>query len=416
MYAVLYAENKSYIENNTNKHLQSDKERHFTWLDAFYDLIVAIIVFELSRELNEDVSVFGFLSFVALFVPALWSWVGVTFYSTRFATDDLAHRLLMLLQIAATAFMAVSVHDGLGENSSWFALSYAIMRILLVIEYLRTRRHVPDARELITRYSIGFSIAAGIWFVSVFVPLPFRLFLWVLGMGIDIGTPLLFPRRLSVQFPPNVHHLPERLGFLTIIVLGISLLGVVNGISTHNWTVPSIICAGLGLGIAFSLWWVYFDTVDGSEIRALRENKQIGVYLTWLYIHFPLIIGFTALGVSIEHAVLSNQALPLPSSDKWLLCISTFLCLLTLGVIQMTSAMTAKSVSPSSSANSKKARTYAAAIYSIIAAIAVLVTGAILKDGILILPAFLLGIIAIACTGEVILDMRRHPHHRFSKF
>jgi low temperature requirement protein LtrA len=126
---------------------------------------------------------------------------------------------------------------------------------------------------------------------------------------------MLFPRRLSVQFAPNVHHLPERLGFLTIIVLGISILGVVNGIAAHNWTVPSIIGAGLGLGIAFSLWWVYFDTVDGSEIRALRENKQIGLYLTWLYIHFPLIIGFTALGVSIEHIVLSNQALPLPSSE-----------------------------------------------------------------------------------------------------
>ncbi|MFL6475067.1 MAG: low temperature requirement protein A [Nitrososphaera sp.] len=400
--------------------MESYKERHFTWLDAFYDLIVAIIVFELSRELNEDVSVFGFLSFVALSVPAVWSWVGVTFYSTRFATDDLAHRLLMLLQIAATAFMAVSVHDGLGENSRWFALSYAIMRVILVIEYLRTRRHVPDARELTTRYSIGYSIAAAIWFVSVFVPLPFRLFLWILGMAIDIGTPLLLPRRLSVQFPPNVHHLPERLGFLTIIVLGISILGVVNGIAAHNWTVPSIISAGLGLGIAFSLWWIYFDTVDGSEIRALRENKQIGIYLTWLYIHFPLIIGFTAFGVSIEHVIMSNQALPLPSPEKWLLCISTFLCLLTLGVIQMTSAMTTKPVSSSSSSslsvNSRKTRTYAAAIYSIISAIAVLVIGAILRDGILILPAFFLGIIAIACTGEVILDVRRHPHHRFSKF
>jgi hypothetical protein len=82
----------------------------------------------------------------------------------------------------------------------------------------------------------------------------------------------------------------------------------------------------------------------------------------------------------------------------------------------MTSAMTTKYVSPSSSANSKKARTYAAAIYSIVTAVAVLVIGTILKDGILILPAFLLGIIAIACTGEVILDVRRHCHHRFSKF
>ena len=43
----------------------------------------------------------------------------------------------MLLQIAAAAFMAVSVLDGLGKNSGWFALSYAAIRTILVIEYLR---------------------------------------------------------------------------------------------------------------------------------------------------------------------------------------------------------------------------------------------------------------------------------------
>ena len=400
--------------------MESYKEHHVTWLENFYDLIVAIIVFQLSRDLNQNVSVYGFLTFVALFIPVVWSWVGVTFYSTRFETDDLAHRLLMLLQIAVAALMAVSVPDGLGKNSSWFALSYAIMRTILVIEYLRTRKHVPAARKLTTRYSIGFSIAAGIWFASIFVPQPFRLIMWIIGLAVDIGTPLLCARQLSVQFAPHVHHLPERFGSFTIIVLGISILGVVNGIADHNWTVPSIISAGLGLSIAFSLWWIYFDTVDGSEIRALRENKQIGIYITWLYIHFPLIIGFTAFGVSIEHVVLSNQALALPSSEKWLLCISTFICLFTLGVIQMTSAMTAisplSSSSSSSSANSKKSTTYTAAIYSLVAAIAVLVIGAVLKDDVLILPAVLIGIMAIACTGQVILDVKRHPHHRFSKF
>jgi low temperature requirement protein LtrA len=248
--------------------LEIYKEHHVTWLENFYDLIVAIIVFQLSRELNLDVSAYGFLSFVALFIPVVWSWVGVTFYSTRFETDDLAHRLLMLLQIGMAALMAVSVPDGLGKNSVWFALSYALMRTILVIEYLRTRRNVPAARQLTTRYSIGFSIAAGIWFASIFVPTPIRLIFWIIGLAVDIGTPLLFARQLSVQFAPHIHHLPERFGSFTIIVLGISILGVVDGIADHNWSASSIISAGLGLGIAFSLWWVYFDTVDGSEIRA----------------------------------------------------------------------------------------------------------------------------------------------------
>jgi low temperature requirement protein LtrA len=396
--------------------LESYKEHHVTWLENFYDLVVAIIVLQLSRELDHDVSVYGFLSFVVLFIPVIWSWIGVTFYSTRFETDDLTHRLLMLLQIAAAAFMAVSVPDGLGKNSVWFALSYAVIRTILVIEYLRTRRHVPGARQLTTRYSIGFSIAAGIWFASIFVPSPIRFIFWMIGLVVDIGTPLFFARQLSVQFAPHAHHLPERFGSFTIIVLGISILGVVDGIADHNWTAYSIISAGLGLGIAFSLWWVYFDTVDGSEIRALRENKQIGIYVTWLYIHFPLMIGFTALGVSVEHIVLSNQSLALPSSEKWLLCVSIFVCLLALGVIQMTSAMTTGPVSLSSSVNSRRAIKYTAAIYSIVAAIAILVLVATVKDNIVLLPIFLIGIVAIACTGQVILDLGRHPHHRFPKF
>ena len=395
--------------------MESYNERHVTWLENFYDLIVAIIVYQLSRDLNQDISIYGFLSFIALFIPVWWSWIGVTFYSTRFETDDLTHRLLMLLQIATAAFMAVSVPEGLGKNSSWFALSYAVIRIILVIEYLRTRKYVPAALQLTTRYSIGFSIAAGIWLVSAFVPPPIRFILWTIGLVVDIGTPLFFARQLSVQFAPHVHHLPERFGSFTIIVLGISILGVVNGIASHNWTIPSILSAGLGLGITFSLWWIYFDTVDGSEIKALRENKQVRLYITWLYIHFPLIIGFTAFGVSVEHIVLSNQDLPLPSSEKWLLCVSTFLCLLALGIIQMTSAMT-NPLSSASSAISRGSTMYMVGIYSMVASIVVLVIGATLSDSILLLPVFLIGIMAIACTGLVILDVKRHPHHRFSKF
>jgi DNA-binding transcriptional MerR regulator len=113
--------------------------------------------------LNHNVSVSGFLAFVALFIPVFWSWIGVTFYNTRFETDDVGHRLLTLLQMAATAFMAVCVSDGFGKYSSGFALSYAATRAILVIEYLRTGRNIPATRPLVKRYSIGFSIAAGLY-------------------------------------------------------------------------------------------------------------------------------------------------------------------------------------------------------------------------------------------------------------
>jgi low temperature requirement protein LtrA len=382
-----------------------EKERHASWLENFYDLIVAIVVFQLSTNLNHDVSIFGFLGFVALFIPVLWSWIGVTFYNSRFETDDLGHRLLTLLQMAAAAIMAVNVPDGLGKNSAAFALSYAAIRTILVIEYLRTGRHVPSTRPLVTRYSIGFSISAGLWFVSAFVPPPFRFVFWILGLIIDISTPMIFTRSMAIKFAPNIHHLPERFGSFTIIVLGISILGVVDGISSHKWTAESITDAALGLGIAFSLWWIYFDMVDGSEINALHSERRVGVYLSWLYIHFPLLIGFTALGVSIEHVVLSNQNIALPFAEKWLLCISVSMCLFALGVMHITSEKT-------NPARNNSSNTFPMALYGIIAGTIVIMIA--IPDWEL-LPVFVMSVMAIACAGQVVLDIRRHPHHRLFK-
>jgi low temperature requirement protein LtrA len=307
--------------------------------------------------------------------------------------------------MAAAAFMAVNVPDGLGKNSAGFALSYAATRIILVIEYLRTGRHVPSTRPLVTRYSIGFSISAGLWFVSAFVPPPFRFIFWILGLIIDISTPTLFTLHMSVRFAPSIHHLPERFGSFTIIVLGISILGVVDGISSHKWTAESITDAALGLGIAFSLWWIYFDMVDGSEINALHSERRVGVYLSWLYIHFPLLIGFTALGVSIEHVVLSNQSIALPFAEKWLLCISVSMCLFALAVMHITSEKT-------NPVRNNSSKTSPMALYGIIAGTVVMMIA--IPDWEL-LPLFLMSAMAIACAGQVVLDIRRHPHHRLFK-
>lgn len=389
--------------------MESYTDRRASWLESFYDLVVAIVVLQLSINLSHDISLIGFLKFVALFLPVIWAWIGVTFYATRFGTDDVIHRFLMLLQIGVFAFMAVNIPDGLSSNSGWFALSYAASRGILVIEYLRAGKHVPTARKLTDSYSIGLTISTGIWFASVFVPPPFRFILWIIGLAVDVGIPLLFAKTFSMQFAPHIRHLPERFGLFTIIVLGISILGVVDGIATHQWTISSMVTAALGLGITFSLWWLYFENLDGSEIRALRENKQLGVYVTWLYIHIPLIIGFTALGVSVEHVVLSNQNLALPPPETWLMCVSTSICLFAIGVIEITSAKSNITL-----INSKWSEKYSDAIYSLGTAAGVLIIGAILSDA--LLPVVLISIIATTCVGQVILDIRRHPFHREYKF
>jgi len=218
----------------------SEEERRATWLELFYDLVFVVAVSQLAHNLNEDISLSGLFGFVVLFIPVWWSWIGTTFYANRFDSDDVGHRLLIAIQMLTAAAMAINIHHGLGESSPGFAISYALGRGVLVIEYVRAGRHISSARPLTTRYAIGFAIAALLWLISAFVPIPWRFGFWTLGIIIDFATPLTV-RKLQTRLLPHASHLPERFGLFTIIVLGEAIIAVVNGVSEQKWDTLTVI-------------------------------------------------------------------------------------------------------------------------------------------------------------------------------
>ncbi|WP_193196807.1 low temperature requirement protein A [Nostoc sp. MG11] len=311
---------------------ESEEERRATWLELFYDLVFVVAVSQLAHNLTEDISLSGLFGFVALFIPVWWSWIGTTFYANRFDSDDVIRRLLVGLHMLTAAAMAINIHHGLGESSAGFALSYALGRVVLIVEYVRAGMHIPSARPLTTRYAIGFAIAAFLWLVSAFLPIPWRFALWTLGIIIDFATPLT-ARKLQLGLLPHASHLPERFGLFTMIVLGEAIIAVVKGVSEQKWDVLTVISAVFGLIIAFSLWWVYFDNLGGTPIQRARENGQVGVVNLWLYTHLPLVIGIAAAGVGVEQILLSKSGLVLPDPQRWLICGAVALCLLALSIL-----------------------------------------------------------------------------------
>jgi low temperature requirement protein LtrA len=368
----------------------ASEERRATWLELFYDLVFVAAIAEVAHYLDEHVSLVGFFGYVLLFIPIWWSWVGATFYATRFDTDDLGHRLLTLLQMVAIAVLAVNVHDGLGKSSTGFALSYVTIRAILICQYLLAGYFVPPARGLIKWYATGFSIAAALWLISVFVPAPWRFALWGLALMVDFGTPLT-AGKLVAKIPPSFSHVPERLGLFTIIVLGEAVLSVVKGVSQLQWGVLSATVAILGMLIAFSLWWIYFDSVDGSPLRAMSVGKM-GIGLTWLYAHLPLALGIAATGIGVEHIiVLSKTETILPAAERWLICAVVAICLTALAVIHLITC----------TLGTTRRRKILAA-YRI--ASAVLILG-IAIAGINLSPIVVIGFVAAACAVQVILDL-----------
>ncbi len=181
----------------------------------------------------------------------MWAWIGGTFYTTRFETDDLVHRLLVLLQMVGAAALTINIHWASGEKSGNFAISYAAIRAFLVIEYIRAGHKIPTARSLANRYAQRFLISAILWLISAAIPIPIRFVLWALALAIDVTTTILVGRK-HLHLSPNIFHLPERMGLFTLIVLGETIFGLISSLSGHKWSIESTISIGAGLGIVLA--------------------------------------------------------------------------------------------------------------------------------------------------------------------
>lgn len=365
-----------------------DGERRVTWLELFFDLIFVVAIAQLAHNFQADFSLVGLAKLGVLFVPVWWCWTGATFYDTRFDNDGLIDRLITLMQMALTASLAANIHHALSSSSFGFALSYIAFRGVLICQYLHAGYHVPQARVLTNWFAVGFSISLLFWLVSLFVPLPWRFWLWGVGLIIDFATPLSAGQRVA-QVPPNMAHTTERIGLFTIIVLGESIVAVVGGVSELAWTPTSIAIALLGLSIAFSFWWMYFDTVDESPLHAMRKG-QMTIALTWLYSHLPLAVGLTATGVGVEK-MISGLGHDAARGEKVLFCLAVSLCLVILSNLHWTSCELGQT-------KCKKILTY----YRLGAAAFVLTLALVCS---VLSSLMIITLVALACTIQIVLDI-----------
>ncbi|HYZ96428.1 MAG TPA: low temperature requirement protein A, partial [Nitrososphaeraceae archaeon] len=136
---------------------------------------------------------------------------------------------------------------------------------------------------------------------------------------------------------PNMSHLPERMGLFTLIVLGESIVSIVIGMTDQQWNLYSVIVSSLGLCISFSLWWLYFDSSGRLPIQILIEKSNVAIYFIWLYIHFPLVVAITAVGVGIRHLISNEQYSALTASDLWLISISVSMFLISQCILHLIS-------------------------------------------------------------------------------
>jgi low temperature requirement protein LtrA len=294
-----------------------EEGRRATWLELFFDLVFVAAVAQVGTHLRDDYSLHGLLRFSLLFLLIWWAWLGHTTYSTRFDTDDVVQTFLQMFLVAVMAINATSALDS--RDSAGFAAAYAVMRLVLVVQFFRARR-LPRARALASRYAVTCGTAACLWLASAVVPVPVRFWLWTLALLIDMGTPLLASAHL-IRVPHDAAHLPERYGLFSIILLGEAMVAIMTGMGhQESWSLGAAVAAVMGMALVFAIWWWYFDGVDAVAERRVRSPREVARFHAWSYLHFPLYLGIAVTGVGIEHAIASALSVPLLAEEAWILC------------------------------------------------------------------------------------------------
>jgi low temperature requirement protein LtrA len=278
--------------------------RRVTWIELFFDLVFVAAVAQLGTRFAAGVTPAAVVHYAAFFLLVWWAWNGYAVHATRFHADDAFDWALTLLQMFAVTFMAANAEGTLdGDSTAGFVAAFAVMRILLVIQYLRAAAIAP-ARRLALECAAGIGLAAAIWLASAMVPMPARAWLWAAAAIVEAATAIGTGRH-TATLPPDAEHLPERVGLFTLIFFGESMIAVMKGIQGQpTWSLSAASAAFLGLGAIFAAWAWYFGPARAAAARHVRTRADVRAFQAWHYVHLPLYVGLALFGAVVEHVIV----------------------------------------------------------------------------------------------------------------
>jgi low temperature requirement protein LtrA len=124
---------------------------------------------------------------------------------------------------------------------------------------------------------------------------------FVVLVALELAVPRWAERVRPTSWHP--HHIAERYGLFTIILLGESVFAASTGLDTalesgSGVTGALVTIAVAGLILLFALWWLYFLEPAGEGLAG-RRRRAFG----WGYGHYGIFAALAAIGAGLEVAV-----------------------------------------------------------------------------------------------------------------
>ncbi|GAA5150626.1 low temperature requirement protein A [Microbacterium pseudoresistens] len=287
-----------------------EERRAASTLELFFDLVfvvaVSIASVQLHHALSEGHVLDGIVNYAIVFFGIWWAWMNFTWFATSFDTDDWLYRVLTIMQMGGVLVLASGIQPAFDDHDfSVLIIAYVVMRLALVAQWLRASRSAGPARRATLIYAGGITLVQALWLASLLLPRSMFFVALVVLVAAELAVPIVAERTGTTPWHP--HHITERYGLFTLIVLGESLLGSANAIieALHdNEGLGSLIgLASLALIATAAVWWIYFWPPHHRAISSLGRSLAYG------YGHYFIFAAAGALsaGIEVEIDVLTGQ-------------------------------------------------------------------------------------------------------------
>ena len=295
-----------------------EPHRVATPLELLFDLTFVIAfgvaASELARMLASGHVGAGLAGFTFATFSVCWAWINFSWFASAYDTDDWVYRLTTMLQMVGALVLALgipqvfsSIAGGEHVDSRVLVGGYVVMRVAMVIQWLRAAKQDPDRRAACLTYASAITAAQVGWVIMAIFnsSLGVTFILIALLIGIELAGPLIAEKRMGGT-PWHARHIAERNGLLTVIALGEGVVGTVAALSAvvaeQGWTTDAVLVAVAGTGLTFGMWWVYFVLPAADLLHAHRERS-----FGYGYLHIVVFGSIVATGAGLHAAAESIE-------------------------------------------------------------------------------------------------------------
>jgi len=286
-------------------HVRSaEGEERVTPLELFFDLVFVFALTQVTGFLAANDTGVGLLRGTLLFSVLWWAWAAYAWLTNTVDPEEGAVRLVVFASAGAMLIVALATPTAFGTDALVFGIAYFIVRALHLVLYSIASRDDPELHAAVLRFAPSAMIGPSLLIIASFFDGPVQIGLWVAALSIEFAGTLL-GRGRGWRLSPA--HFVERHGLIIIIALGESIVSIGVGAAGLPLDAPLIAAALLGMVVAASLWWSYFDWVVFVSQARLTEARGVERATLardlYTYLHLPMVFGIALFALGMKETL-----------------------------------------------------------------------------------------------------------------